>query len=179
MEELNYHGFYIGRDYEKGKSANGKDWEKYTLRFKPREGNQFGFSIPVFMPIYDTRSLTVDKLNEGNFYKLTYILGNKINQKSGKPFKNFIRIEDSTPEQAFAEKHTAIEQQQSAAQPHQLDLSHFNEFKKDYFAGCEKKGIKPNAMNMIGNYLNLYDSQYVEKLVMMARAAIAARETVK
>lgn len=166
MEELTFEGIYIGRDYEEGLKPNGAKWQRYTLRFKPQGQQQFGTQFTVFMPILDMTSLTIDKLVEGKYYKVVYGLSSKINPKSGKPYKQFLRINEATPQ----------------AQPQttsQIDMSKWDNFKEKYFAAMEKQKTQPTVSQMVGSFLMTYAPKQVEQVVTMANVAITARESNK
>ncbi len=163
-EEKTFEGEYIGREFKEG-TSNGSSWTKYTLKFKPKEGQQWGFQIPMFVPVRDAASLTVDKLVEGGYYKVVYTDSTNLNPRSSKPYKQFIRINSSDPNQTIPQSTT-----------NQADLSKWGTFYPAYFKTCKAKNVIPTEAHMIGSYMKYAEPQYIQKLVNVVTVTVSSNK---
>ncbi len=180
-------GVFIGRELGK-QSEPGveKQWIQYKLKFQPKEGKQFGFQISMFDPQNNPQSLSISQLVESKYYKVIYCDG-KINLQSGKPFKRFISINEAVAGSVVDTLPQAQPTQQPApnapnnivSNTNHIEMSNWEAFKPQYFAGCVKHNIKPNICHMVGSYVRAYDKSYIERLLNLADVEIKAQERPK
>ena len=163
-----YIGTYSGREFEEGQKKDGSKWSKYTLLFKPKDGQQYGFKIPVFMPIRDTSSLTVDKLIEGSMYKVTYSDG-AISPKSGKPYKNFQKIEAVTelPSRHDAPTPEKIEQDKEDT----IFAESFVAFAQKYKAKTDGNPVQ-SPLHMMASYLVTYQKDKYRDMYLLCQKTL-------
>ena len=167
-DEKTYGGVYVGREFSEGTKKDGSAWTKYKLKFQPKGEAQYGFSISAFVPFQDAQTLKVDQLVEGKYYKVVFSESTQLN-KYGKPYKQFIRINEAPVDSVQdTPQSTATNQVPNSG----IDMGQWEGFHKPYFDTCDKKGIKPSVNHLIGAYMRSYDAKYIEKLVNVATVTV-------
>ena len=181
MTDKIYFGQYTGNEATTGTKKDGTAWMQYALKFAPKPNQEYGWTISLFNPIKDTTSLKVDQLQQLKFYKVTYADSKNINPMSGKPYKQFIRIEESTPE-AEAKYMAEQGQQQTInavlpqTQIKQIDMSKYQEFTNSFkVKTAEDKGFQAlsstrKALIALSSYLYAVDKNYYDVLFQRFKA---------
>jgi len=110
-ETLNTQGIYVGKElFREGKSAAGKPWRLYKIKFKPSEQSDKNFSFSIFQRFKgennspDWQPLADPDLQELQWYTVTYNAEEKTNA-TGKTYtaKTAFRIQEgkhATPQAA-------------------------------------------------------------------------------
>lgn len=160
---LKLQGFFIGKEFVKKGTTNGKDWTKYVLLVKSKMEDQYPKRIAMFGGCKG-----FDDITEGDFISVGYVLSepyysDKAKKKIQSKTALWVGKSDETKQES------ATDNPQIANKP---DLSTFDAFKAKYMELVEKAQIKPNAVHMLGSWVSTYESGRMSELITKCKEAI-------